>query len=144
MFDEGTLRGGGFAGGVPITLGDGREWYLPKPVLMVFFPVIEDERVRLGAQGSFGPEYDALIERLDDAEGFAAQLTAAFDVAVDLLSRNYDLKPEHYRRLLPFRPGDEDNGRMWQQIIAVARGFDPGTDGEFGPKGRSPAGSGST
>lgn len=133
MMDEAALRRPDFdeTTSVPVVLGDGQAWHLPKPMLWTFIPVVRDGKATAGATGSFGPAYDALVERLDDAEEFGAKVEALFDLAIDLLRRNYDIPDDRYARLLPFRPADEANQRMWQEVLAVARGFD--TQGVFSP-----------
>lgn len=119
---------------VPIALGDGQLWYVPPPRTWSFFPMVGgDGSVAAGAARSFGPDFDALMERARGAEpNSVEQIGAIMAVGVDLLGRNYDLPPAAYRVLLPYRPGHEPDMAMWAAILAVAGGADgpkPGPDG---------------
>lgn len=124
--DEHALRKEGFQEGVAIQLGDGHEWHFPKPVLELTPTVAPDGSYKFSDKFiPFGSEeFDAKVDAYIQAEG-VEELNCLLSLAVDLLSRNYELTLEHYRALLPFRPGDDQAHDMWQQIGDVALGRGP-------------------
>lgn len=123
--DENRLRRPEFLEGVPIPLADGQTWHFPRPTIDVVPEVRADGAVKLASRPSFGPGYDDLIDAFHQASTPAEQLRALFTLAIDLLSRNYNLEPGHYPQLLRFRGGDRECETTWQQIVDVALGRGP-------------------
>jgi hypothetical protein len=137
--DEVALRRPCFTSGVPIRLADGQHWQFPKPTIDLFPVVRADGEVAVGAAATFDVGYDERIEAFFRARvlGPAEQLQALFALAVDLLSRNYDLELGDYRRLLRFHAGNEGYEAMWQEILDVALGAAP----KASPVGAGPSSS---
>jgi hypothetical protein len=112
--DEQALRRPGFAGGVPVVLGDGREWTLP-PGLVTFDPAEAGVgRALTPAEVDFlfgaGPETPfGVVETL-------------LRLAARLLTVNYDLSTAHLSRLLPWDDADVANGEMWAEVLRAAGG----------------------
>jgi hypothetical protein len=125
--DEEALRRPEFVRGVPIRLADGQDWQFPKPTIDLFPVVGQGGQVAVGGAPTFDVQYDELVEAFFRARalGPAEQLQALFALGVDLLARNYDLRPEDYRRLLRFHAGHEAYEAMWQGILDVALGAAP-------------------
>ena len=115
-----------FAGGTPITLGDGQEWTLPRPRLSLVPEVVEG-RVRFAdkMRHGFGPEYDDLVDAFVESEEGLPQMNALLALAANLLLANYDLNPASLVELLPRRLGDEANTEMWRTIRDLAIGIAP-------------------
>lgn len=129
MLDESALRRAEFVEGEAIPLGDGQSWSFPRPILEIYPTPGDDgvykfEGVR---RRRFGPDFERKLDAFaaTAGAGYREQLEALLQVAVDLLGRNYDLKPEDYGVLLPWRPRDEANDAMWGAIAEVAGGFAP-------------------
>ena len=124
--DEKALRKPGFSEGVKLTLADGQEWVLPKPRLR-FKPRIVNGKVEIGGGSSFGPEFDDKFDILFgivDAEP-AERLRIKFEVAVELLATNYDLKPGDFARLIVLEPGDPESEQRWDQLCDAIMGIAP-------------------
>lgn len=126
MIDEASRRRPG-ASGVPVMLGDGKEWLLPRPVLGFAPEFGEDGSVRFGEKPvrSFGPAYDALVDAFVETDDGVAEANALLALAVDLLRRNYTVSPADLVVLLPRWFGDEANAEMWREIAGVALGRAP-------------------
>jgi hypothetical protein len=126
MLDEKALRKPGFSEGHKVTLADGQEWTLPKPKIC-FRPQIVDGKVEIGGGPSFGPEFDRELDVLfgvvdtDPIE----RLRVKFEMAVRLLSANYDLKPENYSELIVLEPGNEASDLRWEQLTDAIMGIAP-------------------
>jgi hypothetical protein len=126
MRDERALRRPTFSEGYKVTLADGQEWTLPKPK-MRFKPQIVDGKVEVAGGPSFGPEFD---EQLDVLFGVVdvepiERLRVKFEVAVRLLSANYDLKPEDFGELIVLEPDDETSDQRWEQLTRAIMGIAP-------------------
>jgi hypothetical protein len=124
--DEQGLRREGFREGVPIALADGQAWHFPRPVL-TFYPTFEGggKPTFSDSRHTFGPKYDDLVEGFLASEDGYEEANGLLALAVDLLARNYDLRPEDFRALLPRMVGDLDNDVMWGAIADVALGRAP-------------------
>ena len=121
---ESDCRRPTFEAGVPIVLADGQVWHFPRPGFELFPVVGPDGRVaEIGRAATFGAEFEDLLESFyqDNVD----RLRVMFDLAVDLLGRNYALSAADYRRLLRFRRGDPGREAMWRQILDVAEGIGP-------------------
>lgn len=126
MADEKGRRRDTFAGGVPVVLGDGQPWHLPKPKVGLAHEVGPDGTLRFGkTRRSFGEAYDALLDVYLEAEDGPTEINALLALAVDLLARNYDLGGDDFRDLLPRWLDDEPNTEMWTAIADVAVGRSP-------------------
>lgn len=124
MRDEKALRRAEWVEGVPIRLGDGQEWTFPEPILM-FLPAFDAAGQVTGfgtARRSFGPAWDEKLDAFVEAgNGSLDEVNRLLVLAVDLLTRNYDLGPDGFRQLLPMH-ADGSNRDMWEQIASVVLG----------------------
>jgi hypothetical protein len=126
MRDELALRKKDFSAGNPVTLADGQVWTLPKPRIR-FKPKIVDGRVEVAGGPSFGPEFDEQFDVLFgvvDVEPIE-RLRVKFEMAVRLLSANYDLKPEDFGELIVFEPDDPGSDERWEQLMRGLMGIAP-------------------
>jgi hypothetical protein len=124
--DEKSLRKQSFTEGYQVTLADGQDWTFPRP-RMRFRPKIADGRVEVTGSPTFGPEFD---ETLDILHGVKAvepieQLRAKFELAVRLLSANYDLTAEELSSLIELEPGDAASEERWDRLSRVILGIAP-------------------
>jgi hypothetical protein len=126
VIDEKTLRRSEFAEGVKIRLCDGQEWVFPKPRIGLV-PSRAGSAIAFGDRFrySFGDPYNALVDKLIEAEGIVGTFSAKLDLATDLLQRNYSISDDLWPSLLPFWPEDPDNMQMWEAITEVALGKSP-------------------
>jgi hypothetical protein len=118
--DERAARRPDFEPGRPVRLGDGQSWQLRRPRVELYPAVGPDGTVDPAM--SFGPAYDSLLDDLEKLEPGVDQVACLMRLAVHLLRLNYDVPPEAYRELLPFRSGDPANEAMWTEIAGVALG----------------------
>ncbi len=126
QIDERTRRRPDFGAGEPIVLADGQAWHFPRPVVSLFPIVGPDGRLAdLGGRATFGRDYDDLLRQLHTAPGPVDQLRALFALAIDLLTRNYELTGPELSRLLEYRDGDPENASTWSRIAEVATGNNP-------------------
>lgn len=108
---------------VPAGFG-GVTLYLPRPRVMIRRRRGEDGKSQAVVTRTFGPAYDGLIDAVELAStaGDVTDLAAAlFELAADLLGRNYSLTEEELDGLLAFDP----MGGMrepWATVWAVALG----------------------
>jgi hypothetical protein len=126
MLNEQALRKPGFSEGYEVTLADGQKWTLPKPKIC-FRPKIVDGKVEIGGGPSFGPEFDRELDILFgvvDSDPIE-RLRVKFEMAVRLLSANYDLTPEHYGELIVLEPGNATSDSRWEQLTDVIMGIAP-------------------
>jgi hypothetical protein len=121
---ETSKRRPSFEPGVPVLLEDGQQWQLPRPRVRWRMVVREDVKVIEG-NTHFGPEFDALRERLNASENDAEYLGASFDSAAWLLRRNYDLTEGEALSLLVYDAEDEANQEVWHTIYDVIWGRAP-------------------
>jgi hypothetical protein len=125
--DERALRKPEFVEGEPIRLGDGHVWHFPRPIVEAY--AVPDASGHFRFDGirrrQFGAEFDRKLDAFRASDGLADQMEALLNLAVDLLSRNYDLKADEFAQLLVWRPGDDDNFATWQAIADVAGGYAP-------------------
>jgi hypothetical protein len=126
MFDEAALRKPGFSEGYKVILADSQEWTLPKPKIR-FKPKVVDGKVEVAGGPSFGPEFDAQLDILFgvvDVEPIE-RLRVKFEMAVRLLSANYDLKPEDFGELIVLEPDDAASDKRWEQLTRAIMGIAP-------------------
>lgn len=107
----------------PVVLSDGQAWFLPKPWVAIH-PVFADGRpVDSWKCFTYGPDLDALIEAIRDAEGTVDSVMAGVALAAFLLRRNYDLSDEDLAAILVYQVGD-DASRAWlSAVFDVATGY---------------------
>lgn len=75
---------------------------------------------------SFGPDYQALLDRYEAAATNGEVFAALFDIAADLLGRNYDLADDRLDDLLWIEWVEGDSlPAHWQEVVAVAFGLPP-------------------
>lgn len=122
QIDESALRRTEFRAGQAVELADGQSWSIPCPTVD-YVPTFGPEgQVGVELVSSFGPLFDRKVQILRDADTTADEAVAFFNLAVDLLDRNYDLGPDHYRTLLRYRPGDQERNRPLGEIFQIAIG----------------------
>jgi hypothetical protein len=102
MQDERALRRPVFVEGTSVVLADGQSWSLP-----------ERRRDR------DDPEYDGMLRMILEAEDVAERLRSELALTIFLLSRNYELSPEHYRTLLGFESGDPALATLQRDVHAL-------------------------
>ncbi len=126
MLDENALRKPGFTAGRQVLMADGQYWTLPKPKLR-FAPRVSAAGVEVWGGASFGPESDALLDVLYGVEPAPSleRLRVKFEVAVRLLSANYDLKPQDFAQLLVLEPGNPESEARWDQLGEAVTGSPP-------------------
>ncbi len=126
MLDEKSLRKLTFTEGHAVTLADGQAWTFPKPRIRLK-PKIVEGKVEIGGGPSFGPEYDLQLDVLFGAVEVdpVERLRIKFEMAVRLLSANYDLRPEDYAELIVLEPGDPLSDERWEQLSNVLLGIVP-------------------
>ncbi len=126
MLDETVLRKPGFTDGHKVRLADGQEWVFPRPRIRLR-PEIVDGKVEIGGGPSFGPEYDDQLDVLFGAVDVdpVERLRVKFEMAVRLLSANYDLKPEDYAELIVLEPGEPASDERWERLSNVLLGIAP-------------------
>lgn len=125
--DEQALRHPEFAGGVPITLFDGQDWTFPIPIVESFYPKRgADGKTRQALGFEWGPDYDDLVEAFVSSEYVRDETLALYDLAFDLLRRNYDVTFDDMRHILKrYKDGDPRYEAMlatYQAIASVAMG----------------------
>jgi hypothetical protein len=126
MLDERSLRKPTFSEGYAVTLADGQDWTFPKPRIKLK-PKIVEGKVEIGGGPSFGPEFDHQLDILFGAVEAdpVERLRIKFEMAVKLLSVNYDLKPDDYADLIVLEPGDPASDERWEQLSNVLLGIAP-------------------
>ena len=130
MLDEQAKRRPEWTEGRPITLCDGQSWMLPVPVLGDYYFVREPDGTTSTRRGrTFGAAYELLLDRYLEADSGSDQAVALFDLAFDLLGRNYTLTVDDCRSLLRIvptgEPTREANEVMWEAIAEAALGRAP-------------------
>jgi len=113
MINERSRRLSGFSPGIPVSLADGREWWLPAPG-----EVIESE-------APIDPEYAALVEGIAFAEDAVERGRAELALGIYLLNRNYRLVPGDFQTLLEAPPGTLQSAKVRAALHAVAEAHLP-------------------
>ena len=96
MVEEKVRRRMGFQAGRWVRMADGQEWMFPDPPV----PGID-------------PDYDDLIRCRLESEDADEDLRIELALAIRLLSRNYNPKPDEYAAIFSF--GDDESGRSRAQ-----------------------------
>jgi hypothetical protein len=133
MLDERAVRRHGFTEGTKIVLGDGQEWTFPRPWLRLYPVRAADGRLTVGGGLGYGADYDDLVDRLVDCDpdDTAGRLALQFQMAAELLNRNYELADTDLRRLLAIDLADPACEPRWALInqILLGRPPKPSADG---------------
>jgi hypothetical protein len=107
---------------VPVVLGDGQAWYLPKPWQEIR-PVFKGGRAASAYPVlTCGPELDALVEAISGCEEFLPRISAVASLAAHLLGRQYELSDSELDELLRVRLGEDMSDSWIIQVIDVATG----------------------
>jgi len=124
MLEEKARRKPNFdeANSVSVALADGQVWYLPKPWLEIR-PTFRGGRTTANYPVStYGPEIDALINAIAQADDSLEQLSGIATLAAYLLTQHYDLDDPDLDELLCFRLNDESSTDWARKVIDVATG----------------------
>jgi hypothetical protein len=95
MRDERSCRRTVYRPGRAVLLADGQHWTFPAPT----------EGEPAGA-GQVGPDYEALLRAIIEAEDQDERRRVELALAITLLACNYQLAAHDYAALLDFGPGD--------------------------------------
>lgn len=126
-FDERSRRRPTFEqDSVPADFG-GAVLHLPLPRVTIRRRRNEDGTSRGEAYRGFGVDFDRLVDRVEEANtGTAVELAAAlFDLAADLIRRNYEVTEEELDELLVLDPSTFAGGGIpepWSTVWGVACG----------------------
>jgi len=131
LIDESSRRRPDARPDVPVALGDGQTWHLPRPRLQLR-PAIVDGRFVARPDHNLGPQYLDLVEAyyrsVADESGSIEDLAVAYlSLASALLLRNYDLTADEVASLLYFDyglPADEANRETVEAVTSIALGRD--------------------
>ncbi len=124
MIDEKTKRKPNFdeRNAAPVVFADGQTWFVPKPWLEIR-PVFRGGKATAAYPvPTCGPELDALIEAVADAEDRVAQVAAVATLAAELMSWHYDLADAELDQLLAFRLADEASMNWIREVFDIATG----------------------
>jgi hypothetical protein len=124
MIDERSKRKPNFdeCNSAPVVLADGQRWHVPKPWLEIR-PVFHGGRaVRAHAAITSGPDLDAMIDAVADAEDRVTQISLVASLAAHLLLWHYALDDDELDQLLAFRLSDEASAIWIREIFAIATG----------------------
>ena len=124
--NEKALRKPSFSDGYKVTLADGQEWTLPKPRIRLK-PRIVEGKVEVTGSPTFGPEFDEALDVLYGVKVVEPieHLRVKFEMAVQLLSANYNLANEDLFDLIVFEPGNETSDKRWEQLSRAIMGIVP-------------------
>lgn len=124
--DELTLRRPDFLGGVPLLLSDGQEWFFPRPPLRYRIHLHPETRMPLyvpePSADWIDAEYCTALEGLGDLLGddYFERLAG---MAIQLLSRNYNLPDEIIPEILTHELGCMTSLRMWRNLRSAVEGL---------------------
>ncbi len=119
-FDESALRRPEFQPGRPVLLADGQLWSIPNPDLAYAPTFGPDGGVGSELVSVYGPGFDQKVQAVRDAQATQEIVVSLFGLATDLLGRNYDLTPDHYRALLRYRFNQpDDNASLWEFFLVA-------------------------
>lgn len=116
MLAESSMRRRDFLPGSSIRLADGQEWTFPAPPGHV-----APAATAPGGNVRFGPDYNATVAAVCEAEDHFERLRAELALAICLLDRNYDLTPDALWALLGYPPGDPALAAMQGAFHRVAQ-----------------------
>lgn len=133
-FDERERRRPSFdPDSVPADFG-GTTLYLPKPRLTIRRRHDEAGRSVAVPWRSFGPDFDGLVEAVAQASesgSVVALASGLFDLAADLIRRNYDVTEDDLDALLSIDPSafGESMPEPWATVWSVALCLPPKSNG---------------
>jgi hypothetical protein len=124
VIDEVARRRPGFdeANSVRIVLADSQAWAFPKPWLQIHAAFKDHKAVGTAPRITNGPELDALIDAIGEAQDADLILGATASLGTFLLTANYDLSDTDLDQLFAFRPGDPSSWGWGQEVMNVATG----------------------
>ena len=126
MLNERDFRKSNWVEGVWLTFADGSEWSVPMPNVRAKVDVTDDQgRFCMLPDFSDEPELGKLNKRsLESAKACdeTTMFTAWFEIAMNLLARNYALGEEEWRQLLVIRPDCDESFKRWMRLMDVATG----------------------
>ena len=126
MFSEHEKRRSDFRPGVPVTLADGQDWELRRPLIR-FIPDDTDVGYQVYVQGIDG-DYSALIAAREKAVTDGDLFKAELAMGRAILTANYDLTTAEIGSLLQFGYNDvtdPEGAQIRADVMAVATGNDP-------------------
>lgn len=110
------------ANSVRIKLADQREWAFPKPWFQLNAVFRDGKAVGTAPRITNGPELDALIDAIGEAEDTDLILSATATLGAFLLQANYDLSDADMDQLFAVRSGDPDAWNWAKAVMEVATG----------------------
>lgn len=128
---EASVRKPEFTEGRMVRLADGQEWTFPAPVLALAPYRKEDGSLGLRRSPPFGPDFqaglDRYIDRISDEsdDDVLETLTMRLTLAVDLLSRNYNLTDGLVETLFSLDLASDESLKMWDEIDSAIIGRSP-------------------
>lgn len=131
MKPEPECRRPEFSEGCKVKLADGQEWTFPKPILSLAPYRKEDGSLGLQRRAPFGAEFAAMFDRYIDKmageteDDLLAFLTLRVVLAVELLSRNYDLTDDEIQELFILDLDSPESTAMCHAIDEVLQGRNP-------------------
>ncbi len=126
MFSEHEKRRSDFKPGVPVTLADGQDWELCRPLIR-FIPDDTDVGYKVVIQG-MDDGYSALIAAREKAVTDSDLFKAELAMGRAILTANYDLTTTEIGSLLQFgysATADPEGAQIRADVMAVATGNDP-------------------
>jgi hypothetical protein len=124
MLDEKELRRPDWVSGVPVKLANGQEWHFPVPTVEMC-PRFVDGRPKMWHATSFGPEFDSLVEAVEQSETGVSELLAIWGLAAFLVRLQYELTDADLSRLFRHTWGKEKSQAALIAILGVSVGQGP-------------------
>jgi hypothetical protein len=106
----------------PVVLADGQTWLVPKPWLEIRSVFRGGKAVTAYPVLTCGPELDALLEAIGEAESKIDEISFVASLAAHLLLWHYDLADAELDQLLAFRHADEASANWLRQVLEIATG----------------------
>ena len=124
MIDEASKRRAEWVEGNAFKLADGQLWHFQEPRIEAY-PTFDNGKVHLGLSTHLGPEFDAVVNEIAEAETLTDEIKLAFGMAAFMLRANYDLSDAELSTLLRYRVGDEASKTLYSGIVDIALGNPP-------------------
>jgi len=124
MLDEAAKRKANFdeVNSVRVVLADGQPWAVPKPWLEIR-PTFRGGKVASSYPVlTYGPELEALVDVIGQAEELCDQIAGVATLADCLLQWHYELSDADLDQLLVFRRGDPASVEWTERVIETATG----------------------
>jgi hypothetical protein len=124
MLDEMVLRLPTFdeSTSAAVVLADGQAWWLAKPTMSAYYPRLVDGKYTISVGTDFGPDYDAMLDTLEDSHPDQEFFPAIFSLAADLLRRNYSIDEAGLSLILRFKFDDPASIEWVNAVRSVAQG----------------------